>query len=184
MTRSRKHIQIVQPGTPPRKTPQNIPLQTALPIHFPCFFLLPAPHYGKKPPRGAHKAISRFLEHTSSHPHPLQENTPVPSECLQHSCSQAQTAPLCALPSFYLFWFKKKKRQKKKIPFTTQCFSDLGSLGKKPQKTSFSKIDSKQNPHTGLELGTDKDLAVSLEEEIKQEEIQLSTCLQSLGKAI
>lgn len=158
--------------------------------------------------------------------------------CLQHSCSQAQTAPLSAFPSFYLFWFKKKKEKKKKmlkkIPFATRCFSDLGSLKKnqfispkqalpfcgkgklqnvsgledeafwklllqqdghatscaklfpcrnwKPWNSNL-KAKGKQNPHTGLGLGTDKDLAVPLEEEIKQEEIQLSTCLQSRGKA-
>lgn len=51
-------------------------------------------------------------------------------------------------------------------------------------ETASSKQKRKQNPHMELELGTDKGSAVSPEEEINQEEIKLSICLQSLGKAI
>lgn len=98
---------------PQGKTSRNIPLQTALPIHFLCSFLLPTPHYGNKPPRGAHKSISRFLEHTSSHPHSRETHQcllmPSAAQLLLSTNSSFVCSPLLLL----VLIKKKKKRQKK-----------------------------------------------------------------------
>lgn len=131
----RSIIQIVQPGIPPRKTSRNIPLQTALPIHFLCFFLLPTPHYGNKPPQGARKSISKFLEHTSSHPHSRKTHQYLLMLPAAQLPTSTNSSFVCS-PLLLLVLTKKKKS--KKILFISRCFSDLGSL----KKTSFSKTGS------------------------------------------
>lgn len=80
----------------PRKSLQNIPLQTTLPIHFLCFFLLLTPHYSNKPQQGAHQSISRLLVHTYSHP-PLKENTPMPIDTVWSTAAPKYKWLLCML---------------------------------------------------------------------------------------
>lgn len=192
---------------------------------FPLLLFYCQPLIMAKSHHGVHTNPLAGLELTSSHPHSRKKHQCplVPAAQMLTSTSSS----LCALPSFYSFWLKKNL---KKIPFTTQWFSDLGSpklwdgqvwegrtpnlccdisgledegfwklllqqdghaascakfpcVNWKPGNSSSLKAMGKRKPTHRVRAGTDKDLAASLEKELKQEEMQLSTCLQSLWKA-
>lgn len=72
-------------------------------------FLLPTPHYGKKPPRGAYKSISRFGAHLQ--PSPLQEKTPVPTGACSTDAHKHKQLLVCS-PLLLLILIKKKNLKK------------------------------------------------------------------------